>query len=182
MVAELGRARRKAELEATLQRSEDTLAHTPAVKTSDPGSQALATYLAALGFTVPIGIVAQWLNLVPVLALELGSALAMVLVQAIPRRATDRAIEAQVISPSVADPPAMVPALPSPTAHRDAIARLIVNHLECHGGSSRCTERGLATMLGADRSAIRRTIHSLAARGVVKMNVTKKGTELAISR
>ena len=77
--AELARAKKRVELEGVLQ------ANTTGVSTkvADPASTALATYLGALGIVVSIEIIAQWLNLVPVLALELGSALALVLVASI---------------------------------------------------------------------------------------------------
>ena len=44
----------------------------------------IATYLASFGVAISVATLAQWLNLVPVLALELGSALAMVLVSVLP--------------------------------------------------------------------------------------------------
>jgi len=40
----------------------------------------LTVYLGALGITAAVEMVATWLNLVPVIAMELGSALAGVLV------------------------------------------------------------------------------------------------------
>src|SRR5262249_42394154 len=78
--AELGRAKRRAELEAILATESEAIATGPATQVADPGSTALVTYLGALGISVSSEVVSQWLNLIPVLALELGSALAMVLV------------------------------------------------------------------------------------------------------
>lgn len=80
--AELGRAERKEKLEADLGKLPSAGVQT--IKVGDPGSAALATYLGVLGFTVSTEKVAQWLILVPVLALELGSAFALVLVGSIP--------------------------------------------------------------------------------------------------
>jgi hypothetical protein len=54
----------------------------PVAGTADPGAAALAGYLATFGLSVPPSLLAQWLVLVAVLALELGSALAVVLVRA----------------------------------------------------------------------------------------------------
>lgn len=83
LVAELGRAKRKAELEATMMAAETTLAGRHAVKTADPGPTAIATYLASVGIVVSVPVLGQWLNLIAVLGLELGSALSAVLVQAV---------------------------------------------------------------------------------------------------
>ena len=57
----------------------------PAVASADPGSVNLATYLSALGLDFKPETIAQWLALIPVLALEAGSALAGLLVQAVGR-------------------------------------------------------------------------------------------------
>lgn len=176
LLAELGRAKRKAELELVLQRSEDALAATPAVRTGDPGSQAMVVYLAALGIVASVDIVAQWLNLIPVLAIELGSALAVVLVQAVPSWGPLRATQTPAIEPE----PRNVPALPPPPSHRDIVAQAIVNHLATRGGSGRCTERGLAKQIGADRSTVRRVVHELTAAGRVQTQVTKRGTAMKL--
>ena len=82
---ELGRAKRRAELEATLSNTGQTT-----VQVADPGSAALATYLSAIGLEVSVDRVAQWLALIPVLALEAGSSLAMVLVSSLSRRKLPR--------------------------------------------------------------------------------------------
>lgn len=80
---ELARAQRRTELEAIM-----SVAVTPgakpntpveAMKVADPGAYALATYLAVLGITVKDDAVSEWMVLIGVLALELGSALAGIL-------------------------------------------------------------------------------------------------------
>jgi hypothetical protein len=80
--AEISRTERRAELQATIAK---LIEATPVVaaKAADPASSALATYLSAIGIAVPVGLLSEWLVLVPVLALEVGAALAIVLVQAV---------------------------------------------------------------------------------------------------
>jgi hypothetical protein len=82
---EMARAERREELMAVLAKPLSVVATPPGyqVKEADPGASALATYLAALGIVLPATVLTDWLALVPVLALELGSALAAVLVQAV---------------------------------------------------------------------------------------------------
>jgi hypothetical protein len=81
LLAELSRAKRRQELEGIM--IQGAAISGPAVASADPGSVNLATYLGALGLSVKPEAVAQWLALVPVLALEAGSALAGLLVQAV---------------------------------------------------------------------------------------------------
>lgn len=75
---ELARAKRRGQLEAGMASASNTAVsrRLADVDVADPGATALSTYLAALGLVVQPDVVAQWLVLVPVLALEIGSALA----------------------------------------------------------------------------------------------------------
>lgn len=175
LVAELGRAKRKSELEAVLERSDDTLARTPAVKASDPGSQALGTYLAALGINVPVGILAQWLNLVPVLALELGSALAVVLVNAMPRGEPPIA----VLEPTPVNH-VVQPAIPLLPKLRNDVQRLLLNRIKDHGGSIAGSERQLASYLGTSKPTLRRSLHALRSSGAIHVTAGRKGTQITL--
>jgi hypothetical protein len=58
------------------------------VTVADPGAASLAVYLAAIGIAISAETVATWLNLVPVIALELGSALAGILMASVSPRVT----------------------------------------------------------------------------------------------
>jgi hypothetical protein len=81
---EIARARRRTELQQTIAKATDEQTKPAvAVRTADPGAASLATYLATIGLNVPAGKLADWMVLVPVLALELGAALSAVLVQAV---------------------------------------------------------------------------------------------------
>jgi hypothetical protein len=60
-----------------------------AVTQSDPGASALATYLAVVGIAVQPETVAEWLVLVPVVALEFGSLFAGLLVASTPSQAAN---------------------------------------------------------------------------------------------
>lgn len=157
LVAEKARADRKAELEAKLTKGR-------AVKAADPGSTALATYLAALGVVVPIEVISQWLNLVPVLALEIGSALAAVLVQAV--GGSDRG-------------PATKPVKQGrrkPRKRQQEVEAKVLKHLK-RTKEAPVTERGLAALLGSvSRSTVRRSIHSLAAAGIIALEASRHGT------
>ena len=81
--AEQARAQRRRQLEQTIYEAEAAMAGGPVAKTADPGATALATYLAIFGLKVEPSLLTELLILVGVLALELGSALSLVLVQAV---------------------------------------------------------------------------------------------------
>ena len=78
--AELARAERKADLAAQLTEAEGGVATAGPEREADPGAKALATFLAGVGVVVEPGRLADWIVLVGVLALEIGSAMAGVLV------------------------------------------------------------------------------------------------------
>ena len=81
--AELGRAVRRSELERSLIDAKRTMAKSPAATEPDPLASALAVYLTALGWNVQAGTLAPFLYLIPVLFLELGSSLGVVLVRSV---------------------------------------------------------------------------------------------------
>lgn len=84
--AELGKAERREHLEATLAGLH--LATSAATnKAADPGARAPSSDLA-LGIILPSALLTEWLVLVPVIALELGAALSLVLVQSVSRSET----------------------------------------------------------------------------------------------
>jgi hypothetical protein len=142
------------ELEVILDEVSAQITSGPAVAIADPGATALMTYLSALGISVSAGLVAQWLNLVPVLALELGSALAGVLVASVSHRR---------VKPVEPTPLLLLP----PTAvERDRVSQGILRQLQAIGGSMRDTHRSLAQKLGADRNTVSRALNSLVASGV----------------
>lgn len=74
LVAELGRAKRRAELEAQVLTAEGRQVSAPTVGEADPLSASVVHYLEAMGITATVADVATWLHLLPVLLLEVGSA------------------------------------------------------------------------------------------------------------
>lgn len=170
--AELAKAERREKLETSLSQMADH--GRQSVKTADPGSAALVTYLGTLGLSVPVDIVGQWLTLVPVLALELGSAFAVVLVSAVgpstpqPTVPTQRKREPRRKNQG------------SKTPEKDATARKIVDRLKSEGGAVTSTERALARALGTSRPTLRRALNGLVLAGMVGLEATRQGTCLRL--
>lgn len=198
---EKARADRRAELEAKLATSIAPsgplqLHPTKQVREADPGSSALATYLAALGFAVPVKVLSDWLALVPVIALELASALSGLLVLAVSRPTRNtfaKDLVEGVPSPmdtAVPSLPMPAPALLSrpqqtsvpvcPKKHDDhddddnggptngaRLGTALLGHLRENGGKVRGGQRGLAKLLGTSTTEFNRTLHKLAEAGMV---------------
>jgi winged helix-turn-helix DNA-binding protein len=80
---EIGRAERRATLQATVSKGIEAPATAPAVGESDPGAASLASVLSMLGWSIQPGKLSDLLILLSVLSIEAGSALAGVLVQAV---------------------------------------------------------------------------------------------------
>jgi hypothetical protein len=80
---EIACSQHRAELQATVARFADSALAGHAVKAADPASSALSAYLALVGVSAPASTLAEWLVLVPVLTLELGAALAAVLIESV---------------------------------------------------------------------------------------------------
>lgn len=88
MQAEAARAVRRAELEAVISEMDRAIAEraglpAPTVADADPLASALSAYLSALGRKVEPDTLAPWLALIPVLFLEFGSALSLIVVRQI---------------------------------------------------------------------------------------------------
>jgi hypothetical protein len=171
---------------------------------ADPGAHALSVYLSALGLPTPTGL-SQWLSLVGVLALELGSALAGLLVASVgghgtasvaPLEADTRtetrpaqlggALADTETRPSPGNPPdkprgKRTPRKPAKRT-RDTKRRLgnVVDLLKARGGQVRGGQRAMAKQLKLSKSRVNELLREAADAGVVKLKTSKRGTTVAL--
>lgn len=178
---EAARADRRDALEATMREAEQQTANAPAAKMADPGASALAAYLSLLGLNVDPALLTNLLLLVGVLALEVGSALSIVMVRAVTPEPSEHVVQAP-------PPKAMVPVVhpentsvsePTETA-RDDVKKRVLTHLKKSGGKASGTQRGLAKLIGVDKSTMRRAINGLVTAGVIAAEATRNGTMLRL--
>jgi uncharacterized membrane protein len=191
--SELGQAERKAQLEATLTGLQTAGPPAATDKAADPGAHALSTYLAAIGIALPSSLLTEWLVLVSVVSLELGSALSVLLVQSVSGPATgqqiasvielasERPAQTQPATPQTAKTPAK-PAQPDdkpdptpprkrtskPTAkrtQRNAKRRLgnVVRLVQANGGKVTASQQSLARQLGLSKSRVNELLRELEA-------------------
>lgn len=154
-----------------------------AVQQADPLAGAVATYAQAAGWSSwTAEAVLPWLALIPVLFLELGSALAVVVVRGIggptpqiPAVAAPEAV--QTPSDEVVQPrPARPRKVTSGPVLGDMAARL-----KRAGGTIEGSQRQLAKTLGTSKTTVHRALHMLVTSGAAVMTATPAGTRLVLA-
>jgi len=195
LTAEAATTARRVELQAVLTATERDIAAAPPATDADPAASALTAYLAALGVPSDAGALSKWLALVPVIALEVGSALAFVVAGGTPgRRECSQfgpAVRGSVIAAdfgaegTTSFQDANAAQRPSPVTSNAAslptIKTALVEYLRAHGGSLRTGQRGLAKALGTSTTELHRALHALAAAGVIALTTAPTGTELRLA-
>lgn len=188
---EKARAERKAELE-TIIATPLPKAHATQqpVQEADPGASALATYLAAAGVEIPTDILSAWLSLVPVIALELGSAFAGVMVQSLSQGnksalsesvKTDNKPFVEPIGGSPVVQPTNAGFSEDTVRGQERVKNAILDQLKERGGPVQIGERGLALSLGAKRSTVRRALNGLVVAGLIAAEASRNGTMLRLA-
>ena len=177
---------------------------TQSVDIADPGASALAAYLAVVGVSVKPEAVAEWLVLVPVLALELGSLFAGLLVASTPQptaehtRRTHRApipkIMAAAEQPgehhrapetlaansngvqSVNTVYAGVPLEPVPARTANEAGKRLVEYVRGQGGTVQISTRKLADAIACKHGTLNDAVVALEETGVLSAVPGKRGT------
>jgi hypothetical protein len=192
---DVSRALRIAELRATISDAQKVLASSGlvTVKAADPGSEALATYLGLLGVALPSGVIGQWLLLVPVFALEIGSACALLLVPpvaSVPATLDTETLEKNtgvaatntdrtLVSPLPSEKPESQPGqTPDTTGH--SVRERLITRLKVAGGGLAQSTRELAFSLGCSKSAFGEVLAKLESEGVLVRVAASHGKGSAI--
>lgn len=163
--AEIGVIQKREKLQATIDSFLSKAPEKNTQKLADPGSAAMTTYLSALGIEARQDVVAQWIVLIPIFALEIGSALGLLLVNAISDTAK--------IAVSHTETPDIQPG----RAARRAIMRQLQEKPEAN-----ISQRRLAKQEGLDKSTIQRAMKELEQEGVIDLETHRKGTLLKLKK
>jgi hypothetical protein len=205
--AEHARAAQRAALTVKIEAADTALATAGPAKVADPSAAALATYLGALGWKVEPSRLGDWLVLVGVFALEVGSMFAIVLIAACrPNKSAhvsaDVPPSVPVAPPGNTDQTPGTPALsamkhPAPAADEtpeqgvapgtlklsvaeDPAERLLAM-LQTQGGEVFGSQRTIARGLGISPAQTNRVMHDLAADGRIQIYPTKQGTRIKLA-
>ena len=164
--ADKAKAERRAAVEAQLQALPIV---TGSIGISDPGSVALQTYLSVFHLDVPQTSLSQLLTLVPVLSLELGSALAFLL---LPLSAQTSPLESHRLDePQEAPEPVSEP---EESEAKESPQEAILEALKANGGVLDQSERQLARLIGVSRRAAKQALDALSSAGRVTIEATPR--------
>lgn len=179
-----------AERRETLQRN---LAHLneagPSVEVKpDPAAAALTVYFAQLGMMVEPATFSEWIVLVPVLALEIGSAFAGLLVGALTLNAggTLRSTSTAPDRPEVTAiaPPASVSTgvslEPDRLPRLDGHAERLLSMLQGRGGQVFGGQRAFASALNISPASVNRLFRELTEAGRIAVEAGKSGTRVKL--
>lgn len=192
LTAELGRAKRRADLEGKVERAAGELTKTGPAKVANSDAKALARYLAAIGLDATPERLNDLLVLLSVLAIDFGGGLALALGMALgaapPGRAERPANSAVSSVEQTRTPQANAGTLapnapavqPVPTRVQPASPDL-ETWLRHRGGRAQTTMRQLGAVLGQPASSVHATVQRLAAGGVLSVQAGPRGTTLAFT-
>lgn len=188
LVSELGRAKRRAELETRAEkaRGELDLMYTPRQANSD--MHALAGYLMAFGMPVSGDTLNKALILLAVITIEMGGGLALTLAMSL----SDKGSGAQPVQTSPVHPQPQEPStslnnqgqiMPTRTVHSPAQTsrdRLLDMVRDAQGGL-RTGHRGLGEQLGVSATRAGQLLRDLAADGSIRVRSSKTGSVITLA-
>ncbi len=190
LLAELGRAKRKAELETVVASAEKAMAGTGhVVKDADPLAAAVAYYLNAAGWKTAAETVSPWLYLLPVLFLELGSALGLVVAGT--TAATDKPADGQTehreavrttTQITTERPADQAQTTRERTVHSPVLStrdRLLAMVRDAKG-PLRTGHRALGEALGVSATRAGQLLRDLVADGLVRVRTSKTGSVVTL--
>jgi hypothetical protein len=206
--AELGRAKRKVELEASLKAAADELKATQSTKQANSDAAALVDYLAAVGINTTVDRVNKLLVLLAVLIVECGGGLALavgVSLSAVSGAPSDQMSTKEITvrevssggsgdkpltSSPVSTPTGNLPLAPSgqllalpiaASTNRDTAGLHLLALLQRKGGILIGGQRRMAKALGWSKSWTHRVLHTLAESGHVQLSTDSRGTVVRLT-
>ena len=188
---ELARAKRRAELEAKVERAAGELANTGSAKLANSDAVALAAYLFALGIETSADRVNKLLVLLAVLVIECGGGLAMAVGLALgdARRHASETQKRNGVPPETQGVPESVPAAypkAYPAIHprsmqqqrdpAEPLGQRLLRLIMERGGTMLAGQREIGRLIGVSSSHAHRLLHDLSSAGVVSVTPGRTGT------
>jgi hypothetical protein len=184
LAPELARAKRRAELEAKIERATGELAKTGPAKVANSDAKALARYLAALGLDVTPDRLNDLLILLAVLMIEAGGGLSLALGMALGAAPAGRSAtpaSTPTHQPGQSSRPATSVQPATPASHPAIRPATVVEWLAGQGDRALTSRRKLAAALGRRPTALADELRRLAATGAIKVRTSPRGTLLELA-
>jgi len=186
--SELASAERRETLQGELAGHAQRVGMPNAEVKPDPAASALSTYLAALGVKIDSATLSEWIVLVPVIALEVGSAFAAVLARGLGVYTSTNTRS----KPTMPSPNQNANARPSESVslcvsndtvrlvHLDDHAERLVSLLHDRGGEVFGGQRAFASALNISAASVNRLLGELSEAGRVHVETGKHGTRVKL--
>jgi hypothetical protein len=199
LVAELGRAKRRVELEAKIDTASAELAKNQPARVANSDAKALQRYLLAVGVDIAPERLNDLLVLLSVLMIEVGGSLALAIGIALgdaPAGRTAAPVSTQPEQPqtpalnALNSPGAAIETLPAPVFKPSVQLRSdrapavqaadIVGLVREAGGALRTTTRRLGVQLGRPAASVHGELRRLATAGLISLNADSRGTLITV--
>jgi hypothetical protein len=188
LTAELGRAKRRAELEQKIERARTELANSGPAKLANSDAVALATYLQGLGLPIDAERMNKLLVLLAVLIIECGGGLALAVGMAL----GDKAFAAQTVhrgtvhsnAPPIKEMPAApIEITPAHTVHSPTLSARdrLLQMVRDDKGVLRTGHRALGEALGISATRAGQLLKQLAEDGAIRVRAGKTGTVVTLA-
>jgi hypothetical protein len=189
LAGELGRARRRAELETKMDAAQAELERVAAPRQANSDAAALAGYFAALGLNVQTDAVNRLLVLLAVLVIECGGGLALAVGMSLSEHRA-QGVREQVFAeqPVLRSPPLRMNtsntnrAVRHRSRSRKAVGERLLEVLRERGGPMQTSIRRLAHHLGTSPTTLHTAAGELMAAGVVSVIGGRQGSEFRLLR
>jgi hypothetical protein len=196
LVAELGRSKRRAELEGRIEKATTDLAAAPPPKAANTDAKVLARYLGALGFDITADRLADLLVILAVAVLECGGGLAIAVGLSLSSPTAGRpastaggevstAMDAKPATVAAVFDALDVPAVKAPTqSTRPLLATIRGNDLTAwlrdRGGTVHTSMRRLGLEIGLSPQGALNQARRLAAARILTVQTSPRGTVLTL--
>lgn len=180
LLAELGRAKRRAELEQRLERSSADLSKAGVARVANSDAAALAAYLSVLGFETTTERLNKLLVLLAVVVVECGGGLALAVGMSLTGETNTRTapVAARVEAPR--EPPRRAfLRMSSMPAQSPAGVRLL-EFVQARGGTVVGGQRALGKAMGVSRTRVSQLLREQTAAGRIKVTTCAKGTAVRL--
>ncbi|MFA5901587.1 MAG: helix-turn-helix domain-containing protein [Hyphomicrobium sp.] len=179
-------AKRRAELEKTIEGAAGIMGERHGAGQADPTASAIVTYASALGFGWKAGDLAPWLSLLAVVFFELGAAASLIVVTPSTPKPAEASAPAPLAAPQITEAEPIAADLCAPVRGTGGPLRrgrkpakprdVILQRIEKHGGRLEGSTSELGDKLGLSKSSAHRALHALAAAGLITMATSPAGT------
>lgn len=208
--SEAARFEQRAALEARIAQADAALSSPDSNPTgmADPLASTIAAYAVAAGYEAEADTISPWLALIPVLFLEFGSALSLVVLRGVSAPGSSQRTPASGLSVSAGAACATEP-LPMPPTEQTAasdeaesagktnveplrparkpradeqkIASAVLAFVAKRGGKTFAGQRAIARGVGYSKSRVNEVLQDLAAAGRIMLEPTPQGTAVALA-